>query len=319
LKGLIPVAGNGSRLRPITDAKPKPLIEIAGRPILDYLLEKMKRSGITELILIVGYMKERIIDWVNEHYGDAFKIHYVLQEEQLGLGHAVYSARDHLDSEELLIALGDEIFSWDYSLMIRDVIDVNDIDGAIGYKEVDDYQHYGMIETNEDGLITGLIEKPESFQGRMAIAGVYYIKSGEVLRKSLAHIMKNNSGTGEYQLTDALSHMVDSGAKFPVFGVGEWHDCGRLDTMLKSNRSLLDNTGKIAEDVKIINSEITPPVYIGPGSTISESTIGPYVSIGAESVIDSCTLDNVIIESNTSLKLSRSTGAIFSSERSLRI
>ena len=311
MRAIIPVAGNGLRLRPITNSKPKVLIEVAGKPVLEHILENMVTSGIDELILIVGFMKDTIINWVQEMFSDQFQLKFVEQKEQLGLGHAIYSAKKYLDNDPIFIALGDEIFSRRYSSMLKDARIKKSINGAIGIKTVEDYQHYGMIELDKDGQIKNLIEKPRIFDGDQAIAGVYYLNEGEQLKSALEEIVSRDIEEEEYQLTDALQLMVQRGTKLTTFPVGDWYDCGRIETLLKSNQRLIAKKHYVDASTSIVSSKIIEPCYIGSKSSIEDCLIGPNVSIGSGVELRNCHLSNMIIEShNTAIELEGNHGII---------
>jgi len=297
LRAIIPVAGNGLRLRPISELKPKVLIEVAGRPVLDHILRNLAESEIDELVFIVGPMKKLVKEWAEKLYGDRFTQRYVTQDKQLGLGHAIYCAKDFLEGK-VLITLGDEIFSRSYYSIIKSM-DSNNSHAAIGIKEVDDHHHYGMIRVDKDNIVTEMVEKPLEFDGRLAIAGVYYLNEASYLKKALEQTMKKRGAGGEYQLTDALQLMVEGGTRFSTISVGEWYDCGRLETLLSSNRRLLERSHYVDESAYILNSEIVEPCYIGPNTRVVNSKIGPNVSMGAGASLESCTLQDAVVETGT--------------------
>lgn len=301
MRAIIPVAGNGLRLRPITNTKPKALIEVAGKPVLEHIIMNMCDSDINEIVLIVGHMKQSIINWMNDMYQDRFNLHFIQQKEKLGLGHAIFCANEFLDETEVLITLGDEIFAKPYSSMIEEFRNVNNSTCAVGIKEVDDPNHYGMIRLDENNIVTEMLEKPSSFDGRLALAGVYYFKKGVDLLSSIGEIMNRHYNEVEYQLTDALQLMIERGTRFSTINVGKWYDCGRIDKIMSSNQQLLENNHFIHESSTIVDSKIIEPCFIGKDSRISNSTVGPYVSVGANVSIDNCEFENAIIESNTAI------------------
>jgi glucose-1-phosphate thymidylyltransferase len=301
LRAIIPVAGNGLRLRPITETKPKALIEVAGKPVLDHILRNLSTSSIDELILIVGHMKQAIIDWAQKNYSERFTLRFIEQKEKLGLGHAISCAHEYMDQNPLLISLGDEIFEVEYSKMIDNALNKSDAEASIGIKEVDEPESYGMIRFNTDGTIKEMIEKPKKFDGRLAIAGVYIVKQGTQLREALQEILHTKSGGKEYQLTDALQLMITKGTTFSTFEVGEWYDCGRFSTLLSSNRRLLQKARFGNKHSGITNTDIIEPCHIGLSAKISDSKVGPNVSIGEHVSINNCSLSNVIVESNSTI------------------
>ncbi|MFO7837724.1 MAG: nucleotidyltransferase family protein [Candidatus Thorarchaeota archaeon] len=301
MRAIIPVAGEGTRLQPLTQYKPKALVEVAGKPVLEHILDNVVRSHIQEVVLIVGYMKEKLQSWANQKYGDQLKLNFVVQEQQLGLGHAIRCAGDLLD-EEILIMLGDEIFERNYSDMIVSRSNSDCAIGALGTKHVNEPQHYGMMSVDENGIIQNLVEKPPTFDGSLAIAGVYYIEEGHKLKQALDVLMERDKKLGEFQLTDALQIMIDNGAKLSTFDAGDWHDCGRLETLIKSNRSLLSESNHIAQSSHIERTEIVEPCYVGPGAQISDSQMGPFVAVGNNAVVEECKLEDMILERQTNVR-----------------
>ena len=175
------------------------------------------------------------------------------------------------------------------------------IGASIGVKIVDDPSHYGMVSVSDDGTIAKLVEKPPTFDGDQAIAGVYYIKDGKELKSALEAITERDFAGKEYQLTDALQYMIEQGSLFRTFDTGEYYDCGRLLTILDSNRRLVEKYATPQSSVKSTNSKIIDPCVISPDAVIEDSTIGPYVSIGSGAVIKGCTMKNTIVSQNTHL------------------
>ena len=302
MRAIIPVAGNGLRLRPVTNRRPKALIEVAGKPVLNYILENLARSHVEELVLIVGYMKEDLIEWVDTHFANRFSLHYVNQDRQLGLGHAIYCAKDFLDENELLITLGDEIFSREYSAMIEELDSTREIGAAIGVKRVDTPSQYGMIQIDPNGFVSRMVEKPKKFKGDLAIAGVYHFKDGRGLKSALKTVISRDSEGKEYQLTDALQLLVDGGERITTFTVGKWFDCGRLDVLLDSNRRLIEGSSFASSSSDLLDSEVVGPCIIAPNTNSRNSRIGPYVSVGPGAVIENCRLEDSIVESNAHVK-----------------
>ena len=315
MRAIIPVAGKGDRLNPITDIKPKVLVEVAGKPVLGYIIDSFKNSPITEIVLVVGYLKDQVIDWVRKEYESRFNIQFVHQDNQLGLGHAIYVARDFLDDSEIVIALGDEIFLTPYPDMLKPYRAQSDIAGALGIKTVGNPSHYGMVQIGFDNTITHMVEKPNRFPTDTAVAGVYYLKHGYDLLSSLEMMTTNCKNHGEYQLTDALQLMIKNGAKMIAFDVGEWYDCGRFEVLLRSNRQILEKNHFISPSSQIINSEIIPPCHIGSNSMIVDSKIGPYASIGHDAKIDSSYISNSILESKSVVKSASLEGGFVSGNR----
>ncbi len=317
MRAIIPVAGNGSRLRPITEYKNKIFIEVAGRPVIDHIIRKLLNDGLDELVLIVGYQKETVIDWMKANYSDTFSLQFVEQEKPLGLGHAIYCAKEFLDGE-VLLTLGDEIFSRDYSAMLKIPRTDDNIDASVGTMFVTTPSHYGMVKIDEENRVEYMIEKPQDFDGTLALAGAYYFRDSEKLRSSLEVLINQENRGKEYQLTDALQMMVEDGAHFTTFEVGLGYDCGRLESIVTSNRLLLEHNHYVDELAVVVNSKIIAPCYIGSNARISDSTVGPFVSVGSDArvtgssindaivesraIIDSSTIDNCIVSEHTILK-----------------
>lgn len=285
MKVIIPVAGIGTRLRPLTHTEPKVLLRVAGKPILGHVLEGLKGLKIDEGIFIIGFMGERIIDYVKKNY--KFKSTFVRQKKLKGLGYAVYLGLRGIKKEEpVLIILGDTVFEMDLKSVIQKNYD------SLGIKEVEDPRRFGIVEMR-NGFARKLIEKPAKPSSRKALVGVYYIRSSQLLKKALWEIMDKDIRTrGEYQLTDALQLMIDKGVKFSTFDIEGWYDCGKPETLLETNRHLLSRVKKKKE---IKGSVIIPPVFIPKSCTVENSVIGPNVSVGEKAVIRHSVIKNSIL------------------------
>ncbi|MFW9964732.1 MAG: sugar phosphate nucleotidyltransferase [Candidatus Sifarchaeia archaeon] len=318
LKAIIPVAGSGSRLSPITDSKPKALVEVAGAPVLEHIIENLLKSQIDELVLIVGVMKEQMTDWAMENYGDKILLSFVTQDEPLGLGHAIFQADAYLSNDEVLISIGDEIFSRDFSVMIDEIRSNSRFDALVGTMIVTNPSHYGMVEIGNDGLVTRMVEKPKSWDGNLALAGAYYVKRGFDLKRALSELISKGSDGREYQITDALQIMVEKGHKVGTFSVGEGYDCGRPESLLKSNYRMLAKRHYIDESAIIENSEIIEPCFIGKNARIINSTIGPYVSIGERVEVKDSKVSQSIIEQDTMIDGKDVSFMIFSGDVSVK-
>jgi glucose-1-phosphate thymidylyltransferase len=299
MKVIIPAAGAGKRLFPHTFTKPKPMVYIAGKPIIGHILDRMKDVEPEEVIMVVGYRKERIMSYVDENYSDIFRIKYVEQAEQLGLGHSIYVARDEIGDSEIMIALGDMIFKAGYSEFYGHYLNNGDCSGSIGVREVDDPKKYGIVEL-EGKYIKGLEEKPARPKSRLGIAGVYFIKETKILLSILEDMIKKDTHTrGEYQLTDALQEMVNRGYRLKTFPVSSWYDCGHHESLLETNRVLLDEKEDIDQVYEIKDSVIIPPVAIGDNVTIINSVVGPHASIARDSIIESSIISDSVIGSRS--------------------
>lgn len=284
MRAIIPVAGVGSRLRPHTYTMPKVLLNVGGKPILAHILDNLIKHGIDELTLIVGYLGDQIKEYVVKNY--SFKVDFVEQQELLGLGHAIYLSRRTVSKEPILIILGDTIFDFDLDAVLSSKT------SALGLKNVEDPRRFGVAEI-KDGRIIRLIEKPDQPKSNMAIVGIYYIKTPTLLMDSLSEMIRLNKRTkGEFQLTDALQMMIDKGETITPFTVDGWFDCGKPETLLSTNSYMLD---RVNTSIQINSVSIIPPVYISPTSKITNSVIGPYVTIADGVEVDECILKNSII------------------------
>jgi glucose-1-phosphate thymidylyltransferase len=296
MKAIIPVAGSGTRLRPITDLKPKVLVEVAGAPVLEHIINNFKKSDVDELVFVVGVMKEQVVSWLEQNYADEYKLSFVTQDEPLGLGHAIFQAKEFLSDEEIFITIGDEIFSRDFPTIITEIHSHQNIDASVGTMIVSNPSHYGMVKTGRDGLVAKMVEKPKSWNGNTALAGAYYIKKGSLLRSALSALINRNNKGREYQITDALQIMVERGDKISTFSVGEGYDCGRPESLLISNNRMLLTGHHVVESAIIRNSEIIRPCFIGENASITDSKIGPFVSVGKNVQITNSTISQSIIE-----------------------
>ncbi len=299
MKVVIPAAGAGKRLFPHTFTKPKPMVYIAGKPIIGHILDRMRDLEPEEIIMVVGYRKEQIVSYVDKNYSSVFKIRYVDQAEQLGLGHSIYAAKDAIGDSEIMIALGDMIFKAGYLEFYRYQLTNGECSGSIGVRRVDDPRKYGVVE-REGKYIKRLEEKPAKPKSNLGIAGVYFIKDSPVLLSILEEMIKNDTRTrGEYQLTDALQEMVNRGYHLKTFPVSSWYDCGHSESLLETNRVLLDEKNNEDRIHQMKDSVIIKPVAIGDNVTIVNSVIGPYASIAGDSYIESSIISDSVIGSRS--------------------
>ncbi len=297
MKAIVPVAGIGTRLRPHTHTQAKVLLQVAGKEILGHILDELVELGIESVTFIVGYLGDRIREYVDSTY--RIKATYVNQEETKGLGHAIWLAKDHhLDDDEVLIILGDTIFKADFASIF------NKRESYIGVKEVSDPHRFGIVEL-EKGIVRRLVEKPEQPKTNLAIVGIYMIRNPKLLFQSLDEIVAKNITTkGEYQLTDALQLMLEKGEKMKTFLVDGWYDCGKPETLLQTNRELL--TLKFASVAQGYNqfkgSIINSPVSIAPTARIENSIVGPYVTVAEGAVIQTSIVNNAIISEHATVE-----------------
>lgn len=303
MKVVIPAAGAGKRLFPHTHTKPKPMVYIAGKPIIGHILDRMIELEPEEIVLVVGYHKEQIISYIDRHYKDKFNIRYVDQQERLGLGHSVYVTKDYVIGSEIMIALGDMIFKSGYLEFYKYHAENGRCAGSVGVREVEEPQKYGIVELEpSSSCIRRLEEKPDKPRSNLGIAGVYFIKDTPLFFEVLDWMIQNGiKNRGEYQLTDALEEMIQRGGKFKTFEVSSWYDCGHSKSLLETNRVLLDekNPGTVPGD--ICNSVIIQPVEIGENVKIINSVIGPYTSIAEDTIITNSIISDSVIGSRTNI------------------
>jgi glucose-1-phosphate thymidylyltransferase len=292
MKAIIPVAGAGTKLRPHTYTQPKALIPLAGKTILSIIVDQLSEAGIDEYIFIVGYLGEKIQDYVKEKY-PGLKAHFVYQSERHGVGHAIQLTRELVGEDELFVVLGDTICEYD----VKQVLEMPG--SVLGVKRVDDPRTFGVAELGEDGFISRVVEKPQIPKSNMALVGIYRIKETNLLFNCLENNIRNQVMVrGEFSITDALECMIQQGAKFQAFKVQNWFDCGKKETLLESNATLLKKFGgTIAQEHSMDNTIIIPPVSIAKGCSIKNSIIGPNVTIGEKTTINYSIIKDSIIGS----------------------
>lgn len=295
MKAIIPVAGAGTKLRPHSYTQPKALIPLAGKTVLSIIIDQLREAGINEFIFIVGYLGEKIQDYVKSKYPD-LKAHYVHQVDRQGVGHAIRLTKSIVNNDEVFVVLGDTICEYDVSEV------VNSPYSMIGVRKVDDPRDFGVAEIEEDGFISHLVEKPQIPKSNMAMVGVYKIKEAEQMFQCLeSNIRQGLRSHGEYSLTDALDCMVKMGCRFQSFKVENWFDCGKRETLLESNATLLKKFAPQTDASQYENTVIIPPVSIGNGCSIKNSIIGPDVAIGDNTTIDYSIIKDSIIGSYSNL------------------
>lgn len=283
---IIPAAGVGTRLRPHTYTVPKALLPVAGKPILAHILDRIARlDNLGTVRIIVGFFGEQIEDYVKRAYD--LPVRFVRQDELLGLGFAVHLAlADTPDDSPVLVVLGDTILDVDL------VQFVTGTDDTLGVKAVDDPRRFGVVET--DGVyITRLVEKPANPPSNLAVVGLYGIQSTRLLRQCLKDVIASSkTSAGEIQMTDALQFMIERGSRMRAMTVDGWFDCGKVETLLETNRYLL---AKNSSGYELDGSLVIPPVYIAPSALVERSVIGPFVSIGDHARIADSVVKNSII------------------------
>ncbi|MCI0707795.1 MAG: NTP transferase domain-containing protein [Ignavibacteriae bacterium] len=284
MRVIIPVAGVGSRLRPHTYTVPKVLLNVAGKPIIGHILDRLIENGFNEVTVIIGYLGDKIRDYILKDY--SIKVDFVEQEERLGLGHAIYLSRHTFSRDPILIVLGDTIFDVDFKTFTRGEF------SSIGVREVEDPRRFGVAET-KDGFISRLVEKPDKPTSNLAVVGLYYIKHPEKLVENLKDMIKRSVKTrNEFQLTDALQMMLDGGEKMKTHTIDGWYDCGKPETLLETNRLLLD---RLPAQHKINGVVLQPPVFISPKAIVKNSVVGPYAAIAEGAKVENSVIRNSIV------------------------
>jgi glucose-1-phosphate thymidylyltransferase len=293
VKIVIPAAGQGVRLRPHTHTIPKVMLPVAGRPIIGHILADVAPLEPEEVRLIVGYYGDRVERYVREAFPE-MAIRIVWQAEQLGLGHAVLQGLDDGDHDPVLVILGDTVFDVDYEA------EVARREHVLGVRRVPDPERFGIVELTPEGdRIVKLVEKPQEPRSDLALVGLYWVTDGEKLRAAIAGLVSEDVRTrGEYQLTDALQRMIDSGERFAPFEIGDWFDCGKPETLLETNRQLLDRRGGTPDRAdRWRRAAIVPPVYLDEDCVIENAVVGPHVSLARGATIrDSVVRDSIIAE-----------------------
>ena len=298
---IVPMAGMGKRMRPHTLTVPKPLIPIAGKPIVQRLVEdiaKVCSSKVEEIAFVVGRFgkeTENNLIEIAESLGAKGTIHY--QDEALGTAHAILCAKSALKGK-VIVAFADTLFKADFTL------DENN-DGTIWVQKIDNPKAFGVVKVNEKNIITDFVEKPQTFVSDLAIIGIYYFKDGEYLNRELQFLLDNNlMEKGEYQLTNALENMKQKGTQFVPGKISEWLDCGNKDATVYTNQRILEfnkNTNLVSSSAKLNNSSIIPPCFLGENVVLENAIIGPHVSIGKNSIVKNSTIKNSIIQNNTQI------------------
>jgi len=282
---IIPLAGKGTRLRPHTHLVPKPMLKVAGRPVMDWVMDKLQGLEVSELIYITGHLKEQVEVYTRANY--KYPSRFIEQKVQDGTAGAVNLARPYV-KEPVLIVFVDTVFEADLTLINR-----TSADGIIWAKEVEDYQRFGVVVTDKDGYMTKIVEKPSTPISKLANIGLYYIKDTEALWRGIDQVLASPTNKGEYYLTDAFQHMIDHGRKILTAEVGGWYDCGKLDTLLETNEILLRKGH--ARRREFPGATIHDPVLIQDGVTIEKSVIGPNVTLEAGTKVVNSNLSHTII------------------------
>ncbi len=299
MKAIIPVAGAGTKLRPLTYTQPKALIPIAGKTILGVIVDQLIEAGVTEYVFVIGYLGEKIQRYIDKTYPQ-LSCTFVTQSDRRGTGHAIWLTRDAVKDDEVMIVLGDTVCDYNVKETIASPV------SQIGVRKVDDPRSFGVAELNDKDIVTRMVEKPLIPKSNMAMVGIYYIKEAAAmyaaLEKNLAGPADDN---GEYHLTNALQLMIENGISLHAFRVNNWFDCGKKETLLSTNAILLkqmDDQPPTACDHDYDTTVIIHPVNIAEGCIIRHSIIGPNVSIGEHTKIESSIVRDSIIGSYAELQ-----------------
>lgn len=300
MKAIIPVAGAGTKLRPLTYTQPKALIPIAGKTILGVIVDQLLDAGVTEFVFVIGYLGEKIQRYIEKTYPHLPHT-FVTQNDRRGTGHAIWLTRDAVGEDEVMIVLGDTVC--DYN--VKDIL--NSKISQIGVRKVDDPRSFGVAELNDKDIVTRMVEKPLIPKSNMAMVGIYYKKETAAMYAALdRHLHNTADENGEYHLTNALQHMIEDGIKFHAFRVTNWFDCGKKETLLSTNAILLkqmeDEHPEKQRSLDFDTTVIIHPVNIAEGCSIRHCIIGPNVTIGEYTKIESSIVKDSIIGSYAELQ-----------------
>jgi glucose-1-phosphate thymidylyltransferase len=292
MKVIIPVAGAGAKLRPHTYTQPKPLIPLAGKTILSFIIDQFIEAGQNEFIFIIGYLGEKIKLYVEEKYPQ-INATFIVQQERSGTGHAIYLAKEKIaPNEEILIVYGDTICDYNLKEVLQNPMSL------VGVKKVDDPREFGVAEIGADGIVKNAVEKPKIPKSNLALVGIYKIKETEKLFEIIEKEYHNTDSPEEYHLTSVINSLVHEGIKIGVFHVNNWFDCGKKETLLETNAILLNKVEYASEEIPFFdNTIIIHPVSIAEGCEIENSIIGPNVTIGEKATIRSSMIKDSIIGS----------------------
>ena len=302
MKIIIPMAGRGSRLRPHTLTVPKPLVPIAGKPMVQILVEDLTKSleeKVDEIAFITGDFGDEVdkqLKGIAESLGAKGSVYK--QDLPLGTAHAILCAEESMQGK-CMIAFSDTLFKANFSFNSEE-------DGIIWAQKVEDPSAFGVLKTDENNVITDFVEKPQEFVSDLAIVGIYYVKDGDNLKKELRYLLDNDiKDRGEYQLTTALENMKQKGIKFKVGEIEEWLDCGNKDAVVYTNKRILEiknSNSEKAQNLISENSVVIQPCYLGKNVKLVNSVVGPHVSIGDNSTVINSVINNTVVQSDTQIK-----------------
>lgn len=288
MKVIIPLAGKGTRLRPHTHTVPKPMLKVAGKPVMDYVMDDVKKLGtVTEVIYITGHLKEAVEQHARTVHA-ALPATFIEQKVQDGTAGAIALAKAYVQ-EPVLIIFVDTIFDADLS-----IVNTTEADGIIWTKTVEDYQRFGVVVTDERGMMTRIVEKPKEPISKRANIGLYYVRNWRLLFEGIDHVLASPPNKGEFYLTDAFQYMIDHGAKLQVVDVEGWYDAGQVETLLDTNRVMLEK-GRARKPAPTPGVTFIDPVYVEDGVSLRDATIGPNVSIGSGTTIEGAVIRHSVI------------------------
>lgn len=302
MKVIIPVAGRGSNLRPLTNTQPKALLPVAGKPVIAHIIDIFIEAGFDDFIIVIGYMGTRIESFVLDNYKDTkIKFEFVVQIPREGSAHAVFVAKEFFEKEkEVMVCLGDSIVNLDIQQML------DNPNSVVGYQKVDNPGEVGVAEINGDRKVKRFVERPLIPKSNLGLVGIYKIVDIPSFIKGLEYVMDNDiTSQNEIVITGAIQKMIEDGCDFEVIEVENWYDCGAKESLLEANATLLTRPGfqlTTTEDIKCENSIIINPVKIGPNAVVKNAIIGPNVVVGEDAIIENCIIENSIIGAYTHLK-----------------
>jgi len=302
---IIPLAGKGTRLRPHTHTVPKPLIKVAGRPVMDWVMDRLEGLDVEELIFITGHLKEQVEAYARSRY--PIPSRFIEQRVQDGTAGAIHLARPHVHGPVMIIFV-DTVFDADLAIVKRSADD-----GIIWAKEVEDYQRFGVVVTDAKGYMTKIVEKPREPISKLANIGLYYVRSVEQMWRGIDHVLGQPANKGEWYLTDAFQWMIERGARIRTAEVAGWYDCGTVGTTLETNRILLQKHAQ-AHGRTGARPGVVEPCWIEDGVVIERSTVGPFASIEAGTIVRDSTVTNAIVGRNCRLERVRLDGAMLGDE-----
>lgn len=287
MKAIVPAAGVGTRLRPITNTTPKALVQVGDKPIIGHILDRITSAGISEVVIVIGYLGDLIREYALSQY-PTVKFDFIYQRETLGLGHAIWMCADVASGADgLFIIYGDTIVDGELAGIFK-----MDGDGSLGVKRVPDPERFGIVELDGE-KIKRLVEKPQEFIGDLALIGVNYLKKPKDLFDALNYIVENDIRTrGEIQITDAFQHMVENGADLRIYPINDWFDCGKPEELISTNRHIIQQLSAMPKGE---NCVFVPPVFVAETATVKDSIIGPNVTIASEAQIERCVLSDTIV------------------------